>query len=227
VRGVPRTLEKGVEACRDWKAEHLEFALLSAGSLFAILNPFATAPTFLALTEEETPIQQISMAARACLLSFLLLGLFSVLGQSILTSFRVTVPAFQIAGGLVVLRVAFQLLGGERSRLTPAEHDEAQTKEDITVTPLAMPILCGPATLSTGIVLGAQAANLGEQLTLVVVIAGLYTLTFCFLYAAVRSSRWIGPLVLRVTGRLMGMLLAAVAVQFILSGFASVPTPHP
>jgi multiple antibiotic resistance protein len=199
----------------------MEFALLSAGSLFAILSPFATAPTFLALTEDETAAQQISMAARACALALVLLVLFSLIGAQILSAFRITVPAFQIAGGLVVLRVAFQLLNGERTRLTPVEHDEAESKPDITVTPLTFPILCGPATLSTGIVLGAQASGLGDRVTLVVVIMLIYAMTFGFLLAAVRSSRLISPLVLRVLGRLMGMLLAAVAVQFILTGLAA------
>lgn len=199
----------------------MEFALLSAGSLFAILSPFATAPTFLALTEDETAEQQISMAARACALALVLLMLFSLIGAQILSAFRITVPAFQIAGGLVVLRVAFQLLNGERTRLTPVEQNEAESKPDITVTPLTFPILCGPATLSTGIVLGAQASGLGERVTLVLVIMLIYAMTFGFLLAAVRSSRLISPLVLRVLGRLMGMLLAAVAVQFILTGLAA------
>lgn len=199
----------------------MEFALLSAGSLFAILSPFATAPTFLALTEDETAAQQISMAGRACALSLILLLLFSLAGAQILGAFRITVPAFQIAGGLVVLRVAFQLLGGERTRLTPIEQDEAENKPDITVTPLAFPILCGPATISTGIVLGSQAASMGDRAALVVVITLIYAMTFGFLLAAVRSSRWISPLVMKVLGRLMGMLLAAVAVQFILSGLGA------
>ncbi len=199
----------------------MEFALLSAGSLFAILSPFATAPTFLALTETESASQQISMAARACALSMALLVLFSLAGAQILGAFRITVPAFQIAGGLVVLRVAFELLAGERKRLTPVERDEAESKLDITVTPLAFPILCGPATLSTGIVLGSQAAGMGDRATLVLVITLIYAMTFGFLFAAVRSSRLISPLVLRVLGRLMGMILAAVAVQFILSGLGA------
>ena len=199
----------------------MDFALLSAGSLFAILSPFATAPTFLALTEDETPIQQISMAGRACALSLILLTLFSLAGTQILAAFRITVPAFQIAGGLVVMRVAFQLLSGERARLTSVEQSEAEGKPDITVTPLAFPILCGPATISTGIVLGSQAASVGDRAILIVVIILIYAMTFGFLLAAVRSSRWISPLVLKVLGRIMGMLLAAVSVQFILSGLGS------
>lgn len=200
----------------------MDYALLSAGTLFAILNPFATAPTFLALTEDEAQGHRVSMAGRACLLSALLLIGFSLFGEQILGAFRVTVPALQIAGGIVVLRVALQLIGGERRRLTPAESEEAIEKEDITVTPLAVPILCGPGTITTGIVLGTQAGGLQDRTVLAVIIASIYATTFAVLYAAAHSSRWLGPLVLKVLGRLMGMLLATVAVQFMLSGFESV-----
>lgn len=199
----------------------MEYALLCSGTLFAIVSPFATAPTFLAMTEGENDDLQISMAARACALSCFLLVVFSLFGETILGAFRVGVPALQISGGLVILRVAFALIGGERKRLTPAEHDEAEEKEDITVTPLAIPILCGPGTITSGIVLGTQAATYDHRLILISAIVSIYFLTFCLLYAAVRSSRWAGTLVLRVLGRLMGMLLAAVAIQFILSGLVA------
>lgn len=199
----------------------LDYALLSAGSLFAILSPFATAPTFLAITENESAARQVTMAARACVLSFVILVLFSVLGEPILASFRVTVPALQMAGGIVILRIGLQLMSGERGRLTPAERTQAAEKEDVTVTPLAVPILCGPGTISTGIVLGVEASSVGEYVTLVVVIALIYAMTFGFLFAGVRSTRWISPLALRITGRLMGMLLAAVAMQFMISGITT------
>lgn len=205
---------------------NVEYAILAFGSLFAILSPFATVPTFLALSDDETPADQMSMAARACVLAFIVLALFSLLGEPILAGFRVSVPALQIAGGLVVLRVAFDLIQGERRRLTPPEQSEARDKADITVTPLAVPILCGPGTITTGIILGAEADGTAQHATLIVVTASIYAVTYAFLTLAVHSSRWMGTLTLRVLGRLMGMLLAGVAVQFVLNGVqAALITP--
>lgn len=195
-----------------------EYIGLAFGSLFAILSPFATVPTFLALTEDQTSEAQTSMARRACLLACLVLVLFSGLGQHILAGFRVSVPALQIAGGLVILRVALELISGERRRLTPPERAEAESKDDIAITPLAIPILCGPGTITTGIILGTEAGDAFQHTLLVGIIAILYATTFGLLLLAIRSSTWMGPLTVRVIGRLMGMLLAAVAVQFILNG---------
>lgn len=196
----------------------MDYALLCAGTLFAILSPFATVPTFLALTEDESDDQRLSMATRACTLAVIILVFFSLFGEVILGTFRIEKPALQIAGGLIVLRTAFQLISGERRRLTSPEREEAEEKEDITVTPLAVPILCGPGTITTGIVLGTEASSLSQSAILVGSIVAIYGLTFGFLLVAIRSTRWAGPLVVRVLGRLMGMLLAAVAVQFILAG---------
>ena len=199
----------------------MEYALLCAGTLFAILSPFATVPTFLALTEDESDEQRLAMATRACALAIVILVFFSLFGEVILGTFRIEKSALQIAGGLIVLRTAFQLIGGERRRLTSPERDEAEEKEDITITPLTVPILCGPGTITTGIVLGTEASSAVQSATLVVAIVLIYGLTLGFLVVAIRSSQWAGPLVVRVLGRLMGMLLAAVAIQFMLSGLAS------
>lgn len=194
------------------------YALLTFGSLFAILSPLGTVPTFLALTEDDTAAARISMARRACIIAFVVMTAFSLLGSRILGSFQVSIPALQIAGGLVILRVGLEMLRGLRSRLTPEERAEAIEKHDVAVTPLGVPMLCGPGSITTAIVLESQATGPLQLAVLVGCTALIYAGTFVLLFAAVRYSAFLGQITLRVIGRLMGLLLAAIAVQFMLNG---------
>ncbi len=194
------------------------YALLAFGSLFAILSPLGTIPTFLALTEEDGDAARISMARRACIIAFLVMTAFSLLGSRILGSFQVSIPALQIAGGLVILRVGLEMLRGARSHLTPEERAEAIEKHDVAVTPLGVPMLCGPGSITTAIVLESQATGPLQLGLLVGTVALIYAGTFVLLFAAVRYSAFLGQITLRVIGRLMGLLLAAIAVQFMLNG---------
>ena len=194
------------------------YSLLAFGSLFAILSPLGTVPTFLALTEEDSDAARISMARRACIIAFLVMAAFSLLGSRILGSFQVSIPALQIAGGFVILRVGLEMLRGVRSRLTPEERAEALEKQDVAVTPLGVPMLCGPGSITTAIVLESQASGPLQLGVLVGSAAVIYAGTFVLLFAAVRYSAFLGQITLRVVGRLMGLLLAAIAVQFILNG---------
>jgi multiple antibiotic resistance protein len=188
------------------------------GSLFAIVSPFATVPTFLAITDRDTMSDRISMAKRGCAIACIVLVTFSFFGGTILGALRVSIPALQVAGGLVILRVAFGMLSADRSRLTPEERDEGAEKEDVAVTPLAIPVLCGPGTITTGIVLGTEAEGLVRQTILFSEILVVYAVTFALLWLAVRYSAWLGEIMLRVLTRLMGVLLAAIAVQFVING---------
>ena len=199
--------------------ELLTFALLAFGSLFAIVSPFATVPMFLALTEEDTEQDRIAMARRACLVAFLVLLVFVFVGTEILSAFQVSVAALRIAGGLVILRVAFDMLQGGQRKLTAEERDAGIEKADIAITPLAVPVLCGPGTITTGIVLGSQADSLMESGALGVIVLIVYGGTFALLWVGVRYAAVLGQLTLKVVARLMGLLLAAIAIEFILAGW--------
>lgn len=194
------------------------YALLVLGSLFAILSPFATVPAFLAITEQDDPGVRVGMARRACLVAFCVLTAFALLGSTVLAALRVSLPALQIAGGLVILRIAFEMLQGERRGLSPEERAEAREKDDVAITPLAIPMLCGPGTITTGIVLGSQAEGPVHYAILVLGGAVIYAMTFALLWLAVRYAAMLGQITMRVVGRLSGLLLAAIAVEFVVSG---------
>lgn len=194
------------------------YTLLALGSLFAILSPFATVPAFLAMTEHDAQEDRLRMARRACLVAFAVLAVFSLLGSTVLSALRVSIPALQIAGGLVILRIAFEMLGGQKRELSPEERREARDKEDVAITPLAIPMLCGPGTITTGIVLGSQAAGVFHYAALVVSILAIYAMTYVLLLLAVNYSAMLGQITMRVVGRIFGLLLAAIAVEFLVSG---------
>ncbi len=194
------------------------YTLLALGSLFAILSPFGTVPAFLAITAHDGAADRLRMAQRACLVAFVVLTTFSLVGSSILGALRVGIPALQIAGGLVILRIAFEMLQGERGGLSPEERREASAKDDVAITPLAVPMLAGPGTITTGIVLGSQAESVLHYGALVASGALVYGVTYGLFWLAVRYSAMLGQIAMRVIGRIFGLLLAAIAVEFLVSG---------
>lgn len=195
------------------------YTVLAFGSLIAVLNPVATVPPFLAMTESNSVSERRAMARRACMIAGGVLTMFALTGIWILAFFGVTEPAFQIAGGLVLIRVAFDLLRGGRSlKVTPEERIEGTAKDDISITPLGIPILCGPATIATGILVSSEADTWLHTGILVVAIAMIYASVFLALRLAVEHLHRIGEIPIKISSRLMGLILVAVAVQFVVDG---------
>lgn len=194
------------------------YFLLCLGTLFAVLSPMATVPPFLAMTESDHREERLIMARRACIVAFLVLVTFAITGLAILDMFRITIPAFKIAGGILLLRASLEMLKGNRARITPEERQEGAEKEDISITPLAVPLLCGPVTIVTAILLSARAVTWMHYPVLILTILTIYLFTYYLLRLAVIYSHLFGELTLRVISRLMGMLLAAMAVQFVVNG---------
>lgn len=198
---------------------YVSYAVLALGSLFAVLNPFATVPPFIAMTESSSVAERRAMAKRACIIAAVVLLLFSFSGLRILSFFGVSAPAFQIAGGLVLVRVAFELLqGGQRLKVSPEERIEGEQKDDISITPLAIPILCGPATITAGILVAGAAEAALQWGILIAVIVAVYSTIFVSLRIASTHLHRLGETPIKISSRLMGLILVAVAVQFVVDG---------
>jgi multiple antibiotic resistance protein len=197
----------------------LEYAFLTFGSLFAIVDPFAAIPAFLAMTENDTPDQRRRMARTACVTCFGVMALFAVLGPSIFKLFGITLPAFQIAGGLVLLLSSLDMIRAKRSPLreTPEEVAEGMSKDDIAITPLAVPLLAGPGAITTSIVLAGRAPDLAHAGVVIAMIALVAILSYVTLTLAADGAKRLSPTLLNIVTRLMGLLLAAIGVQLILS----------
>src|SRR5256884_4449748 len=197
-----------------------EYILLAIGSLFVIIDPIATVPAFLAMTPHGPPQQRIRMARVACLVATVILLLFATTGKLVFNFFGITIPAFQIAGSIVLLLVALDMLRGRRSAVqeTTEETDAGAATEDIAVTPLAVPMLAGPGAITTAVLLHNRAAgNFTLQVALCVCILGVCLASFLIFTLSAHGAKWLNPIFLRLTSRLMGLLLAAIAMQFLIN----------
>ncbi|HCL92305.1 MAG TPA: MarC family protein [Verrucomicrobiota bacterium] len=196
-----------------------EYIFLAASSLFVIVDPFAAVPAFLAMTPHDSAEQRIKTARLASCVSAGVLLAFAIAGKWIFKFLGITMPAFQFAASIVLLLVALDMLRAQRSRVQETGEETAAglEKADIAVTPLAIPMLAGPGAISTAILLHNQAANLGQCAALYVCIAVVCFASYWVLRFSARSTRWFSPIAMRITTRIMGLLLAAVAMQFMLN----------
>jgi len=196
-----------------------EYILLAAGSLFVIVDPLATVPAFLAMTPNDTPAQRIRTARLACCVTAGVLLAFSVAGQLVFRIMGITMPAFQIAASIVLLLVALDMLRAQRSRVmeTHEETKAGSEKPDIAVTPLAIPMLAGPGAISTTILLQNEAKNIPEHVALYGCILAVALASYLILRIAARGSRWLNPIAMSIATRIMGLMLASVAIQFMLN----------
>jgi multiple antibiotic resistance protein len=187
--------------------------------LFVIIDPLATVPAFLAMTPTDTPEQRIKMARLACWVAAGVLVTFAVAGKYIFKFLGITMPAFQIAASIVLLLVALDMLRAQRSRVQETSEETAAgvEKTDIAVAPLAIPMLAGPGAISTAILLHNQAIDLVQQVALYGCILLVCFVCFLIFRLSARGARWLSPIAMNITVRIMGLLLAAVAIQFMLN----------
>ena len=198
---------------------YLQFALVTFTSVLFIVDPVAVIPTYLVITQGQTQQQRHHTALRACIAAGLLMTVFGIAGTWIFKLFGITLPAFRIAGGFILWLVAMDMLRGERTTQESTEEIvEGQEKEDVAVTPLAMPMLAGPGAISTVIVLAGQAHTIAGNIAVYGSIWATAVICWLTLRAGDRLVSVLGQTGIRVMTRIMGLLLAAVATQFIITG---------
>jgi multiple antibiotic resistance protein len=196
-----------------------QFALITFTSVLFIVDPLAALPSYLAITADESPAERRRTALRASVAMALLLILFAAGGRWIFQAFGITLPAFRIAGGLILWFVAADMLQAERkTRESREELAEGQLKEDVALTPLAIPILAGPGAISTVMVLAGEAHGFSHGAVVYVAILLTALITWVVLRLGERVVVKLGQTGIRVVTRVMGLLLAAVATQFIITG---------
>jgi multiple antibiotic resistance protein len=202
-----------------------EYTLLTVSSLFVIVDPIAVVPAFLAMTHHDPPAAQLRMARLACAVAAGVLMLFALAGRWIFQVLGITLPAFQIAGSILLLRIALDMLYAKRSAAqeTSEEVEAGMAKDDIAITPLGVPMLAGPGAISTSLILLSQARGWAQHLVLFASIALVALLSYWILWLAARGARRLSPLALKLVTRLMGLLLAAVSIQFAINGLVQTP----
>lgn len=198
----------------------VSYTLVAFGSLFSIVDPFAAVPIFLALVGSQPQPVQSRTALRASATCFAVLTAFALAGGLIFNFFGITLPAFKITGGILLFGVGFEMMRAKRSatRGTSEEAREAETKEDVGLMPLGLPLLSGPGAIATVIVLVGKSHDLEQRACLFVAIAAVSGLSFLTLRSAELVARVLGKTGINVVERVMGLILAAVATQLVIDG---------
>ena len=197
----------------------LEYSLLTFGALFAMVDPLGAIPAFLAMTPQNTAAERQRMALTATLVAGGVMAAFAGLGNVIFKVFGITLAALQIAGGLILLLAALDMLRAQRSPLkeTAEEKQEGVIKDDIAVTPLGIPMLSGPGAITTAMVLFQKAGTWPHGRVLRVPLRG-HGPELRHPVCPPRARQRLSPIFMNIMERLMGILLAALGVQFILVG---------
>ena len=199
----------------------MQSALVTFTSILFIVDPLAAVPAYLVITRDESSSQRRKTAFLACVGMAVILLVFTAAGKYIFELFGITLSAFRIAGGLILWLVALDMLRAQRSTQEGREElAEGQAKEEVALTPLAIPILAGPGAISTAMVLATQAQTFADLSAVYGSILLTAIISYVTLRIGARALAVLGQTGIRVMTRIMGLLLAAIATQFILTGIS-------
>jgi multiple antibiotic resistance protein len=203
-------------------AEILSLSVVSLSAIFFVVDPFSAVPFFLAMTRDQDARARRGIALRASLTAGAVLAAFALTGAWLFTLLGITLGAFKIAGGVVLLLLALDMIRTQpsRTRITQGEVEAGQVKEDIAIVPLAIPLLAGPGSIATAIVLMARARSgpWWHAAPVLGAIAVTAAASYVILAGAARTERLLGRTGLALLERAAGLLLVAVAVQFMIDG---------
>jgi multiple antibiotic resistance protein len=201
---------------------YVRFSLLALSSIFFLVDPFAALPTFLAITEGSDPARRRQIARKGALTALIVLSSFAFAGEEIFRLFGITLPAFELAGGIVLLLIGLDMLQAKRSptQETAGETQAAAQKEDAGIVPLGVPMLAGPGAITSVMVLVGQAQTHWQMAAILISIA--ITALACYLVLGHSNivARALGDTGIRILVRVMGLLLVALAAQYFVNGLA-------
>src|ERR1700723_347667 len=201
-------------------SDYVRFSLLALSSIFFLVDPFAAIGTFMAITAGEDSKSRAHTARRGAVTCFIVLTSFALIGKLIFRMFGITLPAFEIAGGLILLLIGIDMLEAKRSPTQESSHEteEAAAKEDAGIVPLGIPMLAGPGAISSVMVLVGEAPNHWQMLAILGSITVTALASYIVLNGADRVRRLLGETGIRILVRIMGLLLVALAMQFFVNG---------
>lgn len=195
----------------------MEILLATFTTLFSVVNPFSAMPVFLTLTEEDTPAHRAGIALRACIYMIGVLAVSFFAGQYVLNFFGINIHHLRIAGGILLMRSAFDLLtpGGNRSKVSDATLDESRHKDDISFTPLAMPMLSGPGSMAVCIGLFTEKLSFLDMGLIFLGFVLVALAAYLILMSSLRLTRFLGRPGMSALARIMGFITLAIGVNFL------------
>jgi multiple antibiotic resistance protein len=202
---------------RGWLAMDI---LKSFISLLALINPVGAVPFFLSLTSQQSDAERRRTIRIASISVFFVIAVTAMCGQQIISFFGISVGSLEVGGGIIMLLMAINMLNAQigNARATPEERFEAESKDNVAVVPLAIPLLTGPGAISTVIVYSASFRHWYDRVSLIVIGAVLAAICFLSLRLAEPIAHWVGRTGINIGTRLMGLMLSALAVEFIVDG---------
>jgi multiple antibiotic resistance protein len=195
------------------------FALRTFLTLLVVMDPVGLGPVFLGLAGDRTPVQRLEVARKAVLVAAGIMLAFTIAGAALLRYLSISLHAFRVAGGVLLFRIAVDMVFAQLERETEEEEREARTRRDISVFPLAIPLIAGPGALASVMILAGEArAHTGGLVLVLAVTAGVLGLVYLGLALSARTARLLGQTGVNVVTRVLGVLLAALAVQYASDG---------
>jgi multiple antibiotic resistance protein len=197
----------------------LEFGAKALLTLIVVIDPAGLVPVFVSLAGRRSPEVQANIARRAVLIAAVVLLSFAIVGGPLLAYLGISVYALRIAGGILLFRIAVDMVFAQFRRETAEEEAEARVKEDISVFPLAIPLISGPGALASVLILGAETHGELRLFALVLgAAAAVLFVAYLFLRVSTRLARLLGRTGINVVTRVLGLILAALAVQYVVDG---------
>jgi multiple antibiotic resistance protein len=211
-----------------FNSSYVKFSLLALSSIFFLVDPFAAIPSFIAITVGVEPTRRRGMARKAAITCFIVLISFALAGQFIFNLFGIKLPAFEIAGGLILMLIGIDMMEAKRSptQESQAETEDAASREDAGIVPLGIPMLAGPGAISSVMVLVGEAPNHWQMLAIIGSIAITAVVSYFVLSGADRIRIFLGETGIRILVRIMGLLLVALAMQFFVNGLTDLGIIH-
>jgi len=196
------------------------FIILTFSSLFALINPLGITPILLSMTEGDNDIEYKSIVKKGILTAYIILVIFTLMGDLIFKFYGITIYAFMIGGGILFLRNSFDMIDSKVSReaSTPLETKEAIKKEDISITPIGIPLIAGPGAITSVMLLSSQTNTFIDKCIVHINIIITLLLTYIILLLGKKISKKIGTTGIRIIQRIMGLILLVISIQFIING---------
>ena len=198
----------------------MDFLALSILSIITLINPVGIIPNYINLIDNFSSKEQKEITLKSCIVAFLVLIFFAVMGNFIFIFFNLTIYAFKVVGGVLFFRIGLNMVESKisRTKSTPMEEQEAMHKDDITYTPLGIPLIAGPGAITSVMILSENTSSLIEKILFILAIFICIMSTYPILSISKKLSKMIGTTGIRIIQRVMGIILMAIAVQFIFDG---------
>ncbi len=199
---------------------NVSFILLTFSSLFTLINPIGITPILLSMTEDESDSEYQVIIKKGIITAYIILTIFAIMGDLIFKFYGITIYAFMIAGGILFLRNSFDMIDSKISResSTPLETKEAIQKEDISITPIGIPLIAGPGAITSIMILSSQTSSYIDKCIVHINILITLIITYIILLLGKKISKKIGTTGIRIIQRIMGLILLVISIQFIING---------